>query len=77
VVSYGSPLAPFPKDIAAVVTSNSDLVKWEREEYRKVAPAPNQWPALFAKVMKSGIDWKGFSPDELKAIGRNRPSALA
>ena len=68
VVSYGSPLAPFPKDIAAVVTPDSDLVKWEREEYQKVAPDPKQWPTFFAKVLKSGIEWKGFSPDELKAI---------
>src|ERR1700733_2270495 len=68
VVTYGSPLAPFPKDIAAVVTPDSDLVKWEREEYQKVAPDPKQWPTLFAKVLKSGIEWKGFSPDELKAI---------
>jgi pimeloyl-ACP methyl ester carboxylesterase len=68
VVSYGSPLAPIPKDTAAVVTPDSDLVKWEREEYQKVAPDPKQWPTLFAKVLKSGIEWKGFSPDELKAI---------
>jgi pimeloyl-ACP methyl ester carboxylesterase len=68
VVSYGSPLAPFPKDIAAVVTHDSDLLKWERGEYRKVAPDPKQWPTLFAKVLKSGIEWRGFSPDELKAI---------
>jgi pimeloyl-ACP methyl ester carboxylesterase len=68
VVSYGSPLAPFPKDIAAVVTPESDLVKWEREEYQKVAPDPKHWPGLFAKVLKCGIEWKGFSPDELKAI---------
>jgi pimeloyl-ACP methyl ester carboxylesterase len=68
VVSYGSPLTPFPKDTAAVVTPDSDLVKWEREEYQKVAPDPKQWPRFFAKVLKSGIEWKGFSPDELKAI---------
>src|ERR1700731_3710229 len=36
VVSYGSPLAPLPKDTAALVTPDSDLVKWEREEYQKV-----------------------------------------
>ena len=67
VVSYGSPLAPFPKDIAAVVTPDSDLIKWEREEYRKVAPDPKQWPTLFAKALESGIEWNGFSPGELKA----------
>lgn len=68
VVSYGSPLAPFPKDLAAVFTPESDLIRWEREEYRKVAPDPRQWPTVFAKTLKSGIDWKGFSADELKAI---------
>jgi pimeloyl-ACP methyl ester carboxylesterase len=68
VVSYGSPLAPFPKDIAAVVTPDSDPVKWEREEYQKVAPDPRQWSTLFSRALKSGIEWKGFSPDELKAI---------
>jgi pimeloyl-ACP methyl ester carboxylesterase len=68
VVAYGSPLAPFPKDIAAVVTPDSDTVKWVREEYEKVALDPRQWPTFFAKVLKSGIEWKGFSPDELKAI---------
>ncbi len=35
VVSYGNALVPFPKQIAAVVTPDSDLVKWERDEYRK------------------------------------------
>jgi pimeloyl-ACP methyl ester carboxylesterase len=68
VVSYGSPLGPFPKDIAAVVTPDSGMVRWEREEYQKVASDPKQWPTLFAKVLKSGIEWKGFSPGELKAI---------
>ena len=68
VVSYGSPLAPFPKDIAAVVTSDSDLVKWERQEYQKVAPDPKQWPTLVAKVKKMGLDFKGFTREELHAI---------
>ena len=68
VVSYGSPLAPFPKDIATVITPDSDLVKWEREEYRKVAPDSSKWPTLFAKVIKCGMEFAGFSPDELKAI---------
>jgi pimeloyl-ACP methyl ester carboxylesterase len=68
VVSYGSPLAPFPNATAEVVTPDSDLLKWEREEYQKVAPDPKQWPTIVAKVMKSGIEWKGLSPGELKAI---------
>lgn len=68
VVSYGSPLAPFPKEVAGVISPDSVQVKWEREEYQKVAPHPQQWPTLFAKVLKCGSEWKGFSPEELQAI---------
>src|ERR1700722_17876007 len=49
VVSYGSPLAPFPKDLVAAFTADSDLIKWERTEYEKVVPDPRHWPTLFAK----------------------------
>src|SRR5579862_4955981 len=68
VVSYGSPLAPIPRETAAMVTADSDRVKWEREEYQKVAPDAKHWPTLFAKALRCGIEWKGFSPDQLKAI---------
>ena len=33
-----------------------------------MAPDPEHWTTLFAKVLKCGIEWKGFSVDELKAI---------
>src|SRR5215472_3325322 len=68
VVSYGGSFAPFPRDTAAVLTPDSDAFKWKREEYQKVAADPKQWPTLFDKVLKSGMEWKGFSPNELKAI---------
>lgn len=68
VVTYGSPLAPFPKDLASVITSDSDLIKWEREQYQKVAPVPEHWTTSFAKALKCGIEWGGFSPGKLKAI---------
>jgi pimeloyl-ACP methyl ester carboxylesterase len=68
VVSHGGSLAPFPKGNDTDQTPDSDFVKWQREEYQKVAPDPKQWPTLFDKVIKSGAAWKGFSPDQLKAI---------
>jgi pimeloyl-ACP methyl ester carboxylesterase len=68
VVSHGGSLAAFPKGIAADRNPSADFVKWQREEYQKVAPDPKQWPTLFDKVNQSGIAWKGFTPDELKAI---------
>src|SRR5262249_12744921 len=46
----------------------ADPFKRQRENYEKVAPDPKQWPTFHAKVLKSGMEWKGFSEDELKAI---------
>ena len=68
VVSHGGSFAPFPRGTAPALTPDSDAFKWKREEYQKVAPDPKQWPTLFEKVLKSGMEWKGFSPDELNAI---------
>jgi pimeloyl-ACP methyl ester carboxylesterase len=68
VVSYGNPLAPIPKEAAAVLTPDCDLIRWEREAYLKVAPDPTHWPTLLAKDLQCGIEWKGFTPEELKAI---------
>lgn len=65
---YGSPLTPLPKDIGATFGPESDLVKWEREEYRKVSSTPDHWPLLFEKALRSGIDWKGLTLDQLKGI---------
>ncbi len=68
VVSHGGSLAPYPDTAGDRPPPDSDFVKWQREEYQKVAPDPKHWPILFDKVSQSGVAWKGFSPDELKAI---------
>jgi pimeloyl-ACP methyl ester carboxylesterase len=68
VVTYGSPLTPFPKDLATAIGPDAEQVKWEREEYQKMAPDARHWVRLFNKALKSGIEWRGFAPDELKAI---------
>ncbi len=68
VVSYGSPLVPIPREVATLVTYDSKHVKWERDEYLKVAPDPKKWPTVFSKALSCGIEWKGFSLDQLKAI---------
>jgi pimeloyl-ACP methyl ester carboxylesterase len=68
VVSHGGSLAPYPGTTADRPPHDSDLVKWQREEYQKAAPDPKQWPTLFDKACNSLIAWKGFSPDQLKAI---------
>jgi len=68
VVCHGGSLDPYPGNAADRPPADSDVVKWQREEYHKVAPDPNGWPTLFDKATKSLIAWQGFSPDELKAI---------
>jgi pimeloyl-ACP methyl ester carboxylesterase len=68
VVSYGSPLAPLPKELADRLTHDCDALAWDREEFGKVAPDPTAWPNMFAKSLKSGIEWKGLSMDELKSL---------
>jgi pimeloyl-ACP methyl ester carboxylesterase len=68
VASYGGTFGPFPKGAAADRAADADFVKWQREQYQKVAPDSKQWPKLFDKVTESAMAWKGFSPDELKAI---------
>jgi pimeloyl-ACP methyl ester carboxylesterase len=68
VVSHGGSLAHYPVTAADRPPADIDVVKWQREEYQKVAPDPKQWPTLFDKASKSLIAWKGFSPGQLKAI---------
>jgi pimeloyl-ACP methyl ester carboxylesterase len=68
VVCHSGSLAPYPGTAMDRPAADSDVVKWQREEYQKVAPDPKQWPTLFDKATKSLFAWKGFSPDELKAI---------
>lgn len=68
VVSHGGSLAPYPGTAADRPPYDSDVVKWQREEYQKVAPDPKHWPTHFDKASKSLFAWKGISPDQLKAI---------
>ncbi len=68
VVCHGGSLAPYPDPAADRPPANADFVKWQREEYQKVAPDPKQWSTLFDKATRSLYAWKGFAPDQLQAI---------
>jgi pimeloyl-ACP methyl ester carboxylesterase len=48
------------------LTPDSHAVRRQRENYQKVAPDPNQWPALFRKVVT--MVWEGFSDEQLQTI---------
>ena len=39
-----------------------------KDPYDKVAPDPKQWPALVAKVKKMGLESRGLSREDIKAI---------
>jgi pimeloyl-ACP methyl ester carboxylesterase len=39
-----------------------------KDPYDKVAPDPKQWPTLVAKIKKMGLEFKGFSRDDIKSI---------
>jgi|SRR3974390_671316 len=41
-------------------------IQFQRENYKKVAPDPDYWPKIYDKV--AGIQWKGFSKEELASI---------
>ena len=68
VVSHGGMLDPYPGTAEDRPSPDSGVVRWQREEYQKVAPDPKQWPTLFDKATKSLFAWKGLSADQLKAI---------
>jgi pimeloyl-ACP methyl ester carboxylesterase len=47
-------------------TADDRAFAFKREAYKRVAPHPEQWPALWAKV--AGLAWEGFSNEELASI---------
>jgi pimeloyl-ACP methyl ester carboxylesterase len=75
VVSHGGSLAPYPGTAAVRPPADADFVKWQREEYQKVAPDANHWAALFDRATTSLFAWKGFSPDQLQGV--NTPVLIA
>lgn len=47
-------------------TADSSNIRFQRQNYKKVAPDPNYWPKIFEKV--GSIQWGGFSKEELASI---------
>ena len=46
--------------------ADSRSIRFQRESYQRVAPDPDYWPTIFAKV--AGIQWAGISKEELACI---------
>ena len=45
-----------------------------RDAYTRVAPNPEDWPTLVAKVMKLGVESKGWRPEDIQSI--NAPAMV-
>ncbi|HEX9510037.1 MAG TPA: alpha/beta hydrolase [Puia sp.] len=80
VVTYGSVFGPFqrayqPEILAGfrTLTPDADVVRFQRENYRKVAPDPTYWPAIWSKF--NSIQWNGFSEKQLALL--NTPVLIA
>lgn len=47
-------------------TAEGSAIQFQRENYKKVAPAPEYWPKIYEKV--GMIPWRGFAQAELASI---------
>jgi pimeloyl-ACP methyl ester carboxylesterase len=73
IATYAATFSPPPSTLDPVMTryerpptAETRDVLFQRDSYKKVAPDPSYWPTIYGKV--GGIDWKGFSKDELASI---------
>ena len=48
------------------LTADSRGIQFQRESYKKVAPDPDYWPKIWAKLAR--LQWAGFSNEELASI---------
>jgi len=59
-------LNPLTTHCDRLPTAETSDIQFQRESYRKIAPDPSYWPTIYAKV--GGIEWRGFSKEELASI---------
>jgi pimeloyl-ACP methyl ester carboxylesterase len=73
VVTYSATFAPPPNTLNPETThydqpptAETRDIEFQRDSYKRVAPDPNYWPKIYAKIGK--IQWSGFSKEELGSI---------
>jgi hypothetical protein len=67
--TFGPPqIAVKPEVLRTNPTPSPDSrgIQFQRENYKKVAPAPDYWPKIWGKVVSN--QWGGFSNEELASI---------
>jgi len=68
--TFGPPevaLNPRTTQFEKAPTAESSYIRYQRENYQRVAPYPEYWPTIFDKLAR--LEWKGFTKKEL---GRSR-----
>ena len=65
--SFEESLAPEVLEVFKKATPETFAPKELKEPYEKMSPAPN-WEGLAAKILQSVRNFKGFSPEQMKAI---------
>jgi len=72
-VTYAGTFAPPPNTLNPETThydqpptAETRNIQFQRDNYKRVAPDPNYWPKIHAKV--GDIQWRGFSKEELASI---------
>jgi pimeloyl-ACP methyl ester carboxylesterase len=73
VVTFGSVFGKFqdaykPEILAHVasLTPGSEVVRFQREHYERVAPDPTHWPTIWSKF--NSLQWNGFSHEDLMQL---------
>ena len=73
VASYGGTFGPPQVALNPQTTrfdqppaADSIYIQFQRDSYRQVAPDPDYWPRIYAKV--GSIQWEGFTKAELASI---------
>jgi pimeloyl-ACP methyl ester carboxylesterase len=73
VITYGTAFRKFPdaykSEILAHVmtlTPDSEVIRYQRESYQRVAPDPANWPAIWSKF--NTIPWNGFTYEDLTQL---------
>jgi len=73
VVTYSATFAPPPNTLNPGTThydqpptAETRDIEFQRDSYKRVAPDPNYWPKIYARI--GNIQWRGFSKEELASI---------
>jgi len=73
VATYGATFGPPQAALNPLTTlldqppaAESSYIQYQREHYKRVAPDPEYWSRIFDKL--AGLQWEGFSKEELASI---------